>query len=103
MLMHMMQSSGPGNRQVVPIAEDDEMYFDDDIPYEEEESPMKRRYRDQRYFDWRQWYEQCTYENAKAGLKWLMQTASVDFSFTVSPSSCLDFALSFVTFSLLYC
>lgn len=87
-IMEMMNQGGGGaNRQVTPISEDDELYFDDDIPFDEEESPMlSMKYRRRRIFNWREFYEQLTYDNAKLGLRYLMTSAAVKLSFNVSRS-----------------
>eukprot|EP01031_Cornospumella_fuschlensis_P042980 gene42980-52528_t len=78
----MQPGAGGANRQVLPISEDDELNFDDDIPFDDDESPMlSMKYRRRNVFDWKEFYQQLTYENAKAGLRYLMTTASLKFSF----------------------
>ncbi len=84
--MHLIKSN---SRRVLPIAEDEEVYFDEDeMMYDEEDMPLTpRKSKKSNYLSLNQWYRQCTYENAKSGMRWLLQTAAVDLTLNVSPFS----------------
>lgn len=80
-LIQMIKSSG--SQQVMPISEEEEYYYDD---YEDDDSPefSPMRYKKRSWFDPKRIYAALSYDNIKASMQWLLQTASIEISFNVS-------------------